>query len=59
MSKVSLLNSVEITINSALRRLNEISDADHRALEKEYKEWLTAIEIGNKNYDVLYLNKIN
>ena len=57
MSRVSLLNSVEITINSALKRLNQISGADHKALEKEYKEWLTAMESGDNNYDYLYLNK--
>ena len=59
MSKVSLLNSIEITINIALERLNQISDADHVALEQEFKEWLVAIENGSNNYDVLYLNKIN
>ena len=59
MSKVSLLNSIEITINSALERLNQTSDADHVALEQEFKEWLVAIENGSNNYDVLYLNKIN
>ena len=53
MSRVSLLNSVEITINSALKRLNQISVADHKALEKEYKEWLTAMESGDNNYDDL------
>ena len=59
MSKVSLLSSIEITMNSTLKRLNQISDADHIALKQEFKEWLVAIENGDNNYDVLYLNKIN
>ena len=59
MSKLPLLNSIEITMNSTLKRLNQISDADHIALEQEFKEWLVAIENGDNNYEVLYLNKIN
>ena len=59
MSMVSLLSSIEITMNSTLKRLNQISDADHIALKQEFKEWLVAIENGDNNYDVLYLNKIN
>ncbi len=49
MSKVSLLSSIEITMNSTLKRLNQISDADHIALEQEFKEWLLAIENKNEN----------
>ena len=59
MSMVSLLNSIEITMNSTLKRLNQISYSDNMALEQEFKEWLVAIENGDNNYDVLYLNKIN
>ncbi len=59
MSKVSLLSSIEITMNSTLKRLNQISDVDQIALKEEFKEWLDAIENRDKNYDVLYLNKIN
>ena len=33
MSKVPLLSSIEITMNGTLKRLNQISDADHIALE--------------------------
>ena len=59
MSKVSLFSSIEITMNGTLKRLNQISDADHIALEQEFKEWLIALENESGNYDVLYLNKIN
>tara|TARA_B100001029_G_scaffold163380_1_gene153446 strand:+ start:283 stop:462 length:180 start_codon:yes stop_codon:yes gene_type:complete len=59
MSKVSLLSSIEITMNSTLKRFHQISDADHITLKQEFKEWLVAIENGDNNYDVLYLNKIN
>ena len=59
MSKISLLSSIEITINSTLKRLNQICDKDYIALEQEFKEWLVAIENGDNNYEVLYINKIN
>ena len=59
MSKVPLLSSIEITMNGTLKRLNQINDADHIALEQEFKEWLVALENEGGNYDVLYLNKIN
>ena len=59
MSKVSLLSSIEITMNATLKRLNQISDPDHIALEQEFKEWLVALDDEGGNYDVLYLNKIN
>ena len=57
MSNLPLLNSIEITMNSTLKRLNQISDADHVALEQEFKEWLVAIDNGDNKYDVLYLKK--
>ena len=59
MSKVSLLSSIQITMNGILKRLNQISDADQIALEQEFKEWLFALDNEGGNYDVLYLNKIN
>ena len=46
-------------MNSTLKRLNQISDADHIALEQEFKEWLLVLDNEGENYDVLYLNKIN
>ena len=58
MSKVSLLSSIEITMNGTLKRLNQISDADYIALEKELKKWLNALENEGGNYGVFYLNKI-
>ena len=59
MSKNSLLGSCEVTINTALKRLSSLEGKNKKALESEFREWLTAIESDNKNYNVLYVNKIN
>ena len=59
MSKTTLLDSCEITINSALKRINKLDGHNKLALENEFREWIDAINSGNKNYDVLYINKIS
>ena len=59
MSKASLIGSCEVTINSAIKRLSTLEGSNKKALESEFKEWIDAIESDNKNYDVLYVNKIN
>ena len=59
MSKTSLLGSCEDTINSVLKRLSMLEGQNKEALESEFKEWLNAIESDNKNYDILYIKKIN
>ena len=58
MSKTSLIGSCEETINSALKRLSELDGHNKEALAAEFREWICAIEGDNKNYDVLYVNKI-
>ena len=59
MTKTSLLSSCEITINTILKRLSKLEGKDKKALETEFSEWIHSIESDNKNYDVLYMNKIN
>ena len=59
MSKTNLLGSCEVTINSVLRRLSKLDGKNKQALESEFREWIIAIEGDNKNYDVLYTNKIS
>ena len=59
MSRTNLLGSCEVTINYALKRLSKLEGLNKQALESEFKEWINTIESGNKNYDVLYINKIN
>ena len=58
MSKTNILGSFEVTINSALKRISKLGGKDKQALQIEFKEWINAIESIEKNYDVLYLNKI-
>ena len=58
MSKNSLLGSCEVSINSALKRLSKLEGKNKESLEYEFREWISAIESDNKNYDVLYINEI-
>tara|TARA_B100000700_G_C14777223_1_gene729555 strand:- start:558 stop:737 length:180 start_codon:yes stop_codon:yes gene_type:complete len=58
MSRTSLVGSCSVIINNAIKRLSKLEGKNKKALEYEFKEWIDAIESDNKNYDVLYLNKI-
>lgn len=58
MSKTSLLGCFEVTINSALKRLTKLEGKNKSSLESEFREWIEAIESDDKNYDILYINKI-
>ena len=59
MSKPSLIGSCERAINSTLKRLSKLEGKNKKALESEFKEWINAIESKVKNYEILYINKIN
>mgnify|MGYP001239830181 CR=1 FL=1 len=59
MSKGSLINSCEVIINSAIKRLTTLEGKNKTALESEFKEWIDAVESEKKCYDVLFVNKIN
>ena len=58
MSKSSLLGCCEKTINFAFKRISKLEGKNKLALESEFKEWLDAIQSDDKNYDVLFINKI-
>ncbi len=58
MANTSLIGSCEVTINTALKRLSQLSGDNKSALHSEFREWIDAIETNNKSYDILYLNKI-
>ena len=59
MSKTNLVGSCEATINFALNRLSKLEGKNKEALKSEFREWINAMESDNKNYDVLYINKIS
>ena len=59
MSKTSLIVSCEESINYALKRLSKLENQNKKALECEFREWIDAVRSDNKNYDILYINKIN
>ena len=58
MSKANIIGSCEVTINSALKRISKLEGKDKQALQSEFKEWINSIESIEKNYEVLYINKI-
>ena len=59
MTKTSLIGSCQVTINSTLKRLSVIEGQNKKALESEFREWLDAFKSDEKNYDILYINKID
>ena len=59
MTKATLLDCCEVTINTAIKRISILEGQNKKALENEFKEWINIIEHNNQNYDVLYINKIN
>tara|TARA_B100000579_G_scaffold426772_1_gene434445 strand:- start:579 stop:761 length:183 start_codon:yes stop_codon:yes gene_type:complete len=58
MSNTSLIGSCEATINFALNRIEKLDGLNKKALEGEFNEWINALKSDNRNYDVLYINKI-
>ena len=59
MTRSSLVGSCEDTINYALKRLSKLEGKNYEAFECEFKEWINAINSDVKNYEILYINKIN
>ena len=59
MSKANLINSCEVTINSVIKRLSTLKGKNKKALKCEFKEWIDAIDSYDKNYDILFVNKIS
>tara|TARA_B100000579_G_C22699236_1_gene788940 strand:+ start:55 stop:234 length:180 start_codon:yes stop_codon:yes gene_type:complete len=59
MSKRSIIGCCEDTINTALKRISKLDGDNQKALKSEFKEWIVSIQSDNKNYDVLYIYKID
>ena len=55
---ISLKRALEVTMNDAVKRINELDGLNEKALREEYKEWIEASEGGNKQPHVLYLNEM-
>ena len=56
---ISLKRALEVTMNDAVKRINDLDGLNKKALREEYKEWIEASE-GSKNLPhVLYANQIN
>ena len=55
---IRLKRTLEVTMNDALKRLNDLDGLNKKALRDEYREWIEASEGGNKQPHVLYLNEM-
>ena len=56
---ISLKKTLQITMNDAVNRLEELDGLDKKALKDEYKEWIQASEGSKDHPHVLYANQIN
>ena len=56
---ISLKRTLEVTMNDAVKRINELDGLNEKALRDEYKEWFEASEGGKEQPHVLYANQIN
>tara|TARA_Y100000766_G_C18524420_1_gene420514 strand:- start:312 stop:509 length:198 start_codon:yes stop_codon:yes gene_type:complete len=56
---ISLKKALEVTMNDAVKRINELDGLNKKALRDEYKEWIEASEGGKDQPHVLYANQIN
>ena len=56
---ISLKRALEVTMNDAVTRINELDGLNEKALREEYKEWIEASEGSKDQPHVLYANQIN
>ena len=56
---ISLKRALEVTMNDAAKRINELDGLNEKALKDEYKEWIQASEGSKDQPHVLYANQIN
>ena len=56
---ISLKKTLEVTMNDAVKRINELDGLNEKALREEYKEWIEASENSKDQPHVLYANQIN
>ena len=56
---ISLKKTLKVTMNDAIKRLDELDGLNKKALNEEYKEWIQASENSKDQPHVLYANQIN
>ena len=56
---ISLKRTLDVTMKDTYLRIKQLDEKDSQALREEYKEWIEAIECGNKHPHVLYVNQMN
>ena len=56
---ISLKRALEVTMNDAVKRINELDGLNEKALREEYKEWIEASDGSKDQPHVLYANQIN
>ena len=55
---ITLKRTLEVTMNDAVKRLNELEGSNKKALRDEYIEWIEASEGSKDHPHVLYTNQI-
>ncbi len=55
---ISLRRALKVTMNDAVKRINELDGLNKKALREEYKEWIEASEGSKDQPHVLYANQI-
>ena len=56
---ISLKRALEVTMNDAVKRINELDGMNEKALREEYKEWIESSEGSQDKPHFLYANQIN
>tara|TARA_Y100001968_G_C19376265_1_gene727821 strand:+ start:154 stop:351 length:198 start_codon:yes stop_codon:yes gene_type:complete len=56
---IRLRRTLEVTMNDAKKRIEELDGLDKKALKEEYYEWIQASEGTKDKPHVLYANQIN
>ena len=56
---ISLKKTLEVTMNDAVKRIDELDGLNKKALREEYSEWMDAREGVKDHPHVLYTNQIN
>ena len=55
---ITLRRSLDVTLSDTFRRINDLSGKDGQSLKDEYKEWIDAMNDGETQPHVLYMNQI-
>ena len=58
LSKQNAHKAIEIMLEQAVNRMNELNDSGRRCLYEEYKEWIDSLEEKGKGQDAIVFRYI-